>query len=50
MFGKIFEGEMFTRILHPTLLQIFYKITLSFLVTVKSLEDPDDIFKVSFKH
>ena len=42
---KIFEGEMFIRMLQPTLLQIKKKKILYFRVTDKSIKDPDDNFK-----
>ena len=43
--GKIFEEEIFIRILQPTLLQIFSKIILNLPVNVKGIKDPDDNFK-----
>ena len=45
MVWKIFDGEMFIRILQPTLFQIFSKIILNFQDIFKSIKDPDDNLK-----
>ena len=42
--SKIFEGEMFIRILPTTLLQIFCENLLYFLVIFKSMKIADDTF------
>ena len=42
MIRKLFDGEMLIGTLATTLLQIFCKIILNFLVIVKSILDPDD--------
>ena len=42
--SKIFQGEMFIRILPTTLLQIFCENLLYFQVILKSMKIADDIF------
>ena len=44
MVRKVFDGEMSFIIIPTTLLQIFKKIILNFIVIVKSIFDPDDNF------
>ena len=46
---KIFDGEMLSRILATSLLQIFCKLIRTFKVIVKSGIDPDDTVLVVLK-
>ena len=42
IFAKGFEGEMLSRTLSTTLLQIYCKVVLKSKVMVRSNDDPDD--------